>query len=104
MTINNYFLFLFSSGSEFFVGISNFTNELGAKAIAAAFPEFPCVPIKVRRFILMISADSSLSFTTYLLSCTVLSFVYQVEDEYDYPLEILSLDSHKGLIQVSVRS
>lgn len=45
--IYNLFVFLFP-GSEFFVGISNFTNEGGAKAVAAAFPEYPCVPIKVR--------------------------------------------------------
>lgn len=57
-------------GKEFFVGLSEWTNEAGAKAVAgmfvflkkgyknskcqlfqlAAFPEYPCVPIKVRRF------------------------------------------------------
>lgn len=37
------------SGREFFVGISKWTNEAGAKAVAAAFPEYPCVPIKVCR-------------------------------------------------------
>jgi len=37
------------TGKEFFVGISDFTNESGARAVANAFPEFPCVPIKVRR-------------------------------------------------------
>lgn len=35
------------TGKEFFVGISDFTNEAGARAVAHAFPEFPCVPIKV---------------------------------------------------------
>ncbi|XP_066261590.1 N(G),N(G)-dimethylarginine dimethylaminohydrolase 1 [Euwallacea similis] len=35
------------TGREFFVGISNFTNEVGARAVAAAFPEYPCTPIKV---------------------------------------------------------
>lgn len=35
------------TGREFFVGISEFTNEAGARAIAAAFPEFPVCPIKV---------------------------------------------------------
>lgn len=35
------------TGKEFFVGISEFTNESGARAVANAFPEFPCVPIKV---------------------------------------------------------
>lgn len=34
-------------GREFFVGLSKWTNEAGAKAVAAAFPEYPCVPIKV---------------------------------------------------------
>ncbi|KAG4068673.1 hypothetical protein HA402_002364 [Bradysia odoriphaga] len=35
------------TGKEFFVGLSEWTNEAGAKAVAAAFPEYPCVPIKV---------------------------------------------------------
>lgn len=35
------------TGKEFFVGLSQWTNEAGAKAVAAAFPEYPCVPIKV---------------------------------------------------------
>lgn len=35
------------TGKEFFVGLSSWTNEAGAKAVAAAFPEYPCVPIKV---------------------------------------------------------
>jgi dimethylargininase len=34
-------------GREFFVGISQWTNEAGARAVAAAFPEYPCTPIKV---------------------------------------------------------
>lgn len=35
------------AGKEFFVGVGKFTNEAGARAVAAAFPEFPCTPIKV---------------------------------------------------------
>ncbi|KAL1117453.1 hypothetical protein AAG570_004779 [Ranatra chinensis] len=35
------------TGREFFVGISTWTNEAGARAVAAAFPEYPCTPIKV---------------------------------------------------------
>lgn len=35
------------TGREFFVGLSKWTNEAGARAVAAAFPEYPCVPIKV---------------------------------------------------------
>ncbi|KAL1502289.1 hypothetical protein ABEB36_007455 [Hypothenemus hampei] len=35
------------TGREFFVGISQWTNEGGAGAVAAAFPEYPCTPIKV---------------------------------------------------------
>ncbi|KAK9694444.1 Immunoglobulin I-set domain [Popillia japonica] len=35
------------TGQEFFVGISEWTNEAGARALAAAFPEYPCTPIKV---------------------------------------------------------
>ncbi|VEN37463.1 unnamed protein product [Callosobruchus maculatus] len=36
------------TGREFFVGISQWTNEAGARAVAAAFPEYPCTPIKVK--------------------------------------------------------
>ncbi|XP_075228896.1 N(G),N(G)-dimethylarginine dimethylaminohydrolase 1 isoform X2 [Lycorma delicatula] len=35
------------TGREFFVGLSKWTNEAGARAVAAAFPEFPCTTIKV---------------------------------------------------------
>lgn len=35
------------TGREFFVGISEWTNEAGARAVAAAFPEYPCTPVKV---------------------------------------------------------
>ncbi|XP_039962124.1 N(G),N(G)-dimethylarginine dimethylaminohydrolase 1 [Bactrocera neohumeralis] len=35
------------TGREFFVGISNYTNEDGAKSVAVAFPEYPVTPIKV---------------------------------------------------------
>ncbi|XP_039287307.1 N(G),N(G)-dimethylarginine dimethylaminohydrolase 1, partial [Nilaparvata lugens] len=35
------------TGREFFVGLSKWTNEAGARAVAAAFPEYPCSAIKV---------------------------------------------------------
>ncbi|OWR51908.1 putative ng,ng-dimethylarginine dimethylaminohydrolase [Danaus plexippus plexippus] len=35
------------TGREFFVGITETSNEAGASALAEAFPEFPCTPIKV---------------------------------------------------------
>lgn len=35
------------TGREFFVGLSEWTNEAGARAVAAAFPDFPCTPVKV---------------------------------------------------------
>ncbi|XP_068620014.1 N(G),N(G)-dimethylarginine dimethylaminohydrolase 1-like [Battus philenor] len=35
------------TGREFFVGISEASNEAGASAVAEAFPEFPCTPIKM---------------------------------------------------------
>ncbi|XP_026500274.1 N(G),N(G)-dimethylarginine dimethylaminohydrolase 1 [Vanessa tameamea] len=37
------------TGREFFVGISETSNEAGACALAEAFPEFPCTPIKVAK-------------------------------------------------------
>lgn len=39
----------FNQGREYFVGLGQYTNEAGARAVAAAFPEYPCVPIKVNK-------------------------------------------------------
>lgn len=35
------------TGREIFVGLSHETNEAGARAVAAAFPEYPVTPVKV---------------------------------------------------------
>jgi len=35
------------TGREIFVGLSNETNEMGARAVAAAFPEYSVTPVKV---------------------------------------------------------
>ncbi|XP_050538565.1 N(G),N(G)-dimethylarginine dimethylaminohydrolase 1 [Daktulosphaira vitifoliae] len=35
------------TGREFFIGITKWTNESGACAVASAFPEYPCAPIKI---------------------------------------------------------
>ncbi|XP_068620002.1 N(G),N(G)-dimethylarginine dimethylaminohydrolase 1-like [Battus philenor] len=37
------------TGREFFVGMSDESNEAGANAVAEAFPEFPCTPIKMSK-------------------------------------------------------
>jgi len=37
-------------GREFFIGITKWTNESGACAVASAFPEYPCTPIKVGKY------------------------------------------------------
>ena len=34
-------------GREFFVGLSSRTNIAGVRALAAAFPGYPCTPVKV---------------------------------------------------------
>ncbi|XP_071524432.1 N(G),N(G)-dimethylarginine dimethylaminohydrolase 1 [Panulirus ornatus] len=44
------------SGKEFFVGLSSRTNQAGACALASAFPEFPCTPIKVEKSLHLKSA------------------------------------------------
>lgn len=41
-------------GREFFVGISEFTNEDGARAVAMSFPEYPVTPIKVKSKVLFL--------------------------------------------------
>lgn len=50
------------TGKEFFVGISEYTNMAGALAVARAFPEFPCVPIKVSKSLL----SSLLSYSLFM--------------------------------------
>lgn len=50
------------AGREFFVGLSHFTNEAGARAVAAAFPEYPCVPIKVSKTIFNLVKSYKLIF------------------------------------------
>jgi len=35
------------TGREIFIGLSEWTNEEGAVAVAATWPEYPCTPIKV---------------------------------------------------------
>ncbi|KAH8361058.1 hypothetical protein KR200_008780 [Drosophila serrata] len=35
------------TGREFFIGISGYTNEEGARAVAMAYPEYPVTPIRV---------------------------------------------------------
>ena len=37
------------TGREFFVGLSKRTNIIGAKALAAAFPDIPVASIKLKR-------------------------------------------------------
>lgn len=61
-------------GREFFVGLSEWTNEAGARAVAAAFPDFPCTPVKVRP---CVDPDDSLNLdmiqvTGELVACILL--------------------------------
>jgi len=43
----NISFFFTSIGREFFVGISSRTNLAGANALASAFPDYPCTPVRV---------------------------------------------------------
>jgi dimethylargininase len=49
------------TGREFFVGLSQRTNEAGARAVAAAFPEFPVTPIRVPNRLLHLKACLSMA-------------------------------------------
>lgn len=49
------------TGQEFFVGISGRTNEAGARAVASAFPEYPCTPIKISKKILHLKSCMSMA-------------------------------------------
>lgn len=46
---------------EFFVGISERTNELGAQAVKNAFPEYPVTPIKIHKKFLHLKSFVSMS-------------------------------------------
>ena len=49
------------TGREFFVGISNRTNEAGAQALADAFPEFIVTPIDLPKKLLHIKSCVSMA-------------------------------------------
>lgn len=49
------------TGREFFVGISQRTNEGGALAVAAAFPEFPVSPVRIPKSLLHLKSCMSMA-------------------------------------------
>lgn len=49
------------TGREFFVGLSQRTNEAGARAVAAAFPEYPVTPIKIPKKTLHLKSCMSMA-------------------------------------------
>lgn len=49
------------TGREFFVGISNRTNEPGARCLADAFPEYPVTPIKIPKKLLHLKSVMSMA-------------------------------------------
>lgn len=49
------------SGRELFVGLSQRTNESGARAVAAAFPEFPVTPIRIPNKLLHLKSCLSMA-------------------------------------------
>lgn len=56
------------------MGLSEWTNEAGARAVAAGFPDFPCTPVKVRP---CVDPDDSLKLDMIqvrgeLLACVLL--------------------------------
>ena len=65
------------TGKEFFVGISSRTNEAGARALAAAFPEYVVSPVIVRgphqvREIIKYCCKYNTLLLPRILYCTVL--------------------------------
>jgi dimethylargininase len=48
-------------GRELFVGLSQRTNESGARAVAAAFPEFPVTPIRIPNKLLHLKTCMSMA-------------------------------------------
>ncbi|KAG0726068.1 N(G),N(G)-dimethylarginine dimethylaminohydrolase 1 [Chionoecetes opilio] len=58
------------TGKEFFVGLSSRTNQAGACALASAFPEFHCTPIKASLSVMLLyTVENSLHLKTAMTMC-----------------------------------
>lgn len=88
------------TGREIFVGLSNDTNEAGARAVAAAFPEYPVTPVKV-------PSKGNLRLKSYItmagpdILCVnktpeAQSMLKRMEREASYNYKLITVDEDEG--------
>lgn len=88
------------TGREIFVGLSNETNESGARAVAAAFPEFSVTPVKVppkdnlrlKSYITMAGPD----ILCINRSQEAQSILRRMEREASYNYKLVTVDDEKA--------
>uniref|UniRef100_A0A6G1SKM2 N(G),N(G)-dimethylarginine dimethylaminohydrolase 1 n=1 Tax=Aceria tosichella TaxID=561515 RepID=A0A6G1SKM2_9ACAR len=88
------------TGREIFVGLSNETNESGARAVAAAFPEFSVTPVKVppkdnlrlKSYITMAGPD----ILCINRSQEAQSILRRMEREASYNYKLITVDDDKA--------
>ncbi|XP_055911378.1 N(G),N(G)-dimethylarginine dimethylaminohydrolase 1 [Eupeodes corollae] len=81
------------TGREFFVGLSERTNEEGARAVATTFPEYPCTPIKISghkplKYYVTLAGPDVLAVTTSESSQQILK---RMEREASFAYQTLTL-------------
>lgn len=88
------------TGREIFVGLSNETNEAGARAVAAAFPEYSVTPVKVppkdnlrlKSYITMAGPD----ILCVNRSQEAQSMLKRMEREASFNYKLITVDDEQG--------
>lgn len=88
------------TGREIFVGLSNETNEAGARAVAAAFPEYPVTPVKVppkgnlrlKSYVTMAGPD----IICVNRSQEAQSMIKRMEREASFNYKLITVDDEQG--------
>lgn len=88
------------TGREIFVGLSNETNEAGARAVAAAFPEYSVTPVKVppkdnlrlKSYITMAGPD----IICVNRSQEAQSMIKRMEREASFNYKLITVDDDQG--------
>lgn len=88
------------TGREIFVGLSNETNEAGARAVAAAFPEYSVTPVKVppkdnlrlKSYITMAGPD----IICINRSQEAQSMIKRMEREASFNYKLITVDDDQG--------
>lgn len=88
------------TGREIFVGLSNETNEAGARAVAAAFPEYSVTPVKVppkpdlrlKSYITMAGPD----ILCVNRSQEAQSMLQRMEREASHNYKLITVDENQG--------